>query len=90
MLLHHRQIEADASKVRMRLRERHGDRALRRTDVGEALIVGPRKFHRDCVRRTKADATHRLEKLGKDCRVAVDLVKQVAAGLCFVLRIAGA
>ncbi len=75
MLLHHGQVEADPGKVRVRPRERHGESALRRSDVGEAVIVDLGEFCGDRIRRTEADAAHGLEKLGKDFRFAIDLVK---------------
>src|SRR5882724_13239898 len=75
---HRRQIEADAIEMGMCPRKLDREAALCGADIGEALVVSPRKFLRNGVRGAKAQPRHCLEELREYSGVAVYLVEQVA------------
>jgi hypothetical protein len=53
-----RKIETDPAEMRMRDRQGGWHHALRRTNIGERLVMAPAKPRGDRPGRTRADSAH--------------------------------
>src|SRR5689334_12027460 len=71
-------------------RNLHGDSTLSTTDIGKGSILLPRKFLRDHLPRTDAEAGHGSEKTFEPLSICIQCGKEIPSRLDLILRHAGA